>query len=137
MIWKYEVPSSGGWTTLHARQKNAGFLLRGCLQFQQCRSTGHILKFLVKSTDLVVKFCFLSFPSAFRVALLCHMSFLAKLISFIALQRVTELTLTCPGLRFVTSQFGYNKARAEHKVRQGVSEDISEITGHDSILSRT
>lgn len=137
MIWKYEVPSSGGWTTLHARQKNAGFLSRGCLQFQQCKSAGHILNFLVKLTDLVVKFCFLSFPSAFRFVLRCHMSSLAKLISFVALQRVTKLKLTCPVCRFVTSHFGYNKARAEHKVRQGVSEHISEITGHDSILLRT
>lgn len=35
MILKYEVPFSGGWTTLHARQKKAGSLLRGSLHFQQ------------------------------------------------------------------------------------------------------
>lgn len=96
-----------------------------------------MLKVLVKLTDLVVKFCFLSFPSAFRFVLLCHMSSLAKLISFTALHRDTKLKLTCPGCRFVTSQFGYNKARAEHKVRQGLSEHISEIAGHDSILLAT
>lgn len=35
MILKYEVPFSGGWTTLHARQKKAGSLSRGSLHFQQ------------------------------------------------------------------------------------------------------
>lgn len=35
MIWKYDTPSSGGWTTLHDLQKNAGVSSMGCLQFQQ------------------------------------------------------------------------------------------------------
>lgn len=35
MILKKDVPSSGGWTTLHDMQKNAGASSRGCLQFQQ------------------------------------------------------------------------------------------------------
>lgn len=34
MILKYEVPSPGGWTTLHATQKNAGSFSRGSLHFQ-------------------------------------------------------------------------------------------------------